>query len=129
MSLRKLAVLATPLLLVTFLSPADPAAARADEVRRSGSCSAGAVWKLKAKPDDGRLEVELEIDSNRAGQSWTWKILDNGAVVRTGTATTAGASGSFSVERRIANRAGTDKITGVARHAATGQVCRGTLTI
>ncbi len=37
------------------------------EIRKSGRCSAGTVWKLKAKTDDGRLEIELEVDSNRAG--------------------------------------------------------------
>ena len=37
------------------------------EVRRSGRCTAGTTWKLKTKPDDGRLEVEVEIDSNRSG--------------------------------------------------------------
>jgi hypothetical protein len=54
-----------------------PAAAQAgsDETIKRGGCSGSAVWKLKAKPDDGRLEVEGEVDSNRAGQMWRWRIL------------------------------------------------------
>src|SRR3954471_18792384 len=48
------------------------------EVVKRGSCSAGAAWKLKAKPDDGGLQVEFEVDSNRAGQTWTVRINDNG---------------------------------------------------
>jgi hypothetical protein len=93
------------------------------EVRSSGRCSAGAVWKLKAKPDDGRLEVELEIDSNRNGQRWAVAIGDNGVRVFTGTRRTHAPSGSFEVERKIANRAGRDRISASARNARTGQRC------
>lgn len=97
------------------------------EVRRSGHCSAATVWKLKAKSDDGRLEVELEVDSNRNGQSWAVAINDNGVRVFTGVRTTVAPSGSFDVERRIANRAGTDRITASATNAKTGERCYGVL--
>ncbi len=100
-----------------------------DDVRRSGSCSAGSTWKLKAKPDNGRLEVEGEVDSNVNGQTWTWRILRNGTVVERGTKQTAGPSGSFSVSRRIANPAGSDRIGWRASNAATGETCSGSLTI
>lgn len=36
---------------------------------------------LKAKRDDGRIEVELGVDSNRAGQTWATRVTDNGVVV------------------------------------------------
>ena len=113
-------LLATTALLATS---APLAGAKDLEVRASGACSAGATWKLKAKADDGRLEVELEVDSNRNGQTWTWAMRDNGVAVGSGSATTVAPSGSFEVERRIANRAGTDTITATARHAASGQTC------
>ena len=118
---RTLAAVAVTGALVATAAPA--ALAKSGDVRTSGTCSAGATWKLKAKADDGRLEVELEVDSNRVGQSWSWRIKDNGVLVRSGTATTVAPSGSFEVERRIANRAGTDTITAYARHAASGQTC------
>ena len=98
-------------------------------MRTSGTCSQGATWKLKAKTDDGRLEVELEVDSNRVGQSWSVRLKDNGVLVWSGTRTTLAPSGSFEVERRIANRAGTDTITAYARHAASGQTCSARLVI
>ena len=88
------------------------------EVRKAGHCSAATVWKLKAKHDDGRIEVEVEIDSNRNGQRWSVAIADNGARVFTGSRTTHAPSGSFEVERKIANRAGTDRITALARNAS-----------
>ena len=97
-----------------------------DDVRRSGACSGTAHWKLKAKADDGRIEVEGEIDSNRTGQVWSWKLKHNGSLSAKGTAKTAGRSGSFDVERRMANLAGTDHFVFRAEHA--GQVCRGTIS-
>jgi hypothetical protein len=96
-------------------------------VVKTGSCSDGAHWKLKAKADDAGLEVEAEVDSDRSGQSWAWKIKDDGAVAAKGSATTGGRSGSFSVERRIDDKAGSDTIVFRARHA--GEVCKGTLSI
>jgi hypothetical protein len=96
-----------------------------DRVIKTGSCSDGARWKLKVKTDNGRLEVEGEVDSNRSGQNWQWKIKDNGSVAAKGSATTGGRSGSFSVERKIANQAGTDTV--VFRAKRSGEVCTGTI--
>ncbi|MBM6405530.1 hypothetical protein JQN72_14890 [Phycicoccus sp. CSK15P-2] len=120
--IRRAGVVAASVALVATTAPL--AAAKDPEVRTSGTCSSGATWKLKAKGDDGRLEVELEVDSNRVGQTWSWSLSDNGVRVGSGTARTTAPSGSFEVERRVANRAGTDTITATARHAASGQTCR-----
>ncbi len=104
---------------------ASPAAAGDDRIIRTGACSAGADWKLKVKTDNGRLEVEGEVDSNRNGQVWRWRIKHNGSLSAHGRATTRGPSGSFSVSRRIVNLAGTDHIVFRAQDRASGQVCRG----
>jgi hypothetical protein len=109
-------------LLVAGAVPAD---AKSGDVVRRGNCSGTAHWKLKVGPDNGRLEVEVEIDSNRAGQHWTWRIRHNGVLAAKGARDTAGASGSFTVRRVLANLAGTDTIVFRARRPATGQVCRG----
>ena len=98
-----------------------------DEVIREGSCSSGTDWKVKAKTDDGRIEFEGEVDSNQNGQTWTWKIKHNGTVSARGTATTTGPSGSFEVERKLTNLAGTDSFVFKARNPASGETCRGTL--
>lgn len=94
-----------------------------DRVIRTGACTAGADWKLKVKTDDGRLEVEGEIDSNVAGQRWRWTLRHNGSITERGTGTTGGRSGSFEVERKIVDLAGTDTVT--FRATRDGQVCRG----
>lgn len=118
---RTLAAIAVTGALVAAAAPA--ALAKGADVRASGSCSSSATWKLKAKADDGRLQVELEVDSTRVGQAWSVKLKDNGVVVYTGTRTTRAPSGSFSVERRITNRAGSDTITATAKNKSTGQTC------
>ncbi len=110
---------------VTLSLAAAPADARGDdEVIKRGSCSGTADWKLKVKTEDGnRLEIEGEVDSNVNGQVWNWLFRHNGSVTARGTATTVAPSGSFDVERRIVNLAGTDRV--VFRAERNGQVCRG----
>jgi len=108
-----------------LVAGAAPAGAKSGDVVNSGACSGSAHWKLKVGPDNGRLEVEGEVDSNRAGQHWTWRIRHNGVVAARGARDTAGASGSFTVRRILPNLAGTDTVVFRARRPATGQVCRG----
>ncbi len=123
-----LAVLA----LVAAAAPvavAGTATAGPGDLVRRGSCSGSTDWKLKAKHDDGRLEVEGEVDSNRNGQDWRWRMIHDGSVSARGWATTHAPSGSFSVERRMVNRSGTDKIVFKARNPRTGEVCRGVVRI
>lgn len=121
--------LVAPLLVasVAAVSLASPALAGEDDVVRRGACSGATDWKLKVGPENGRLEVEGEIDSNRGGQTWTWRIVHDGSLVDRGTGTTGGRSGSFEVRRVVRDAAGTDHLVLRARNAATGETCRGTL--
>ena len=130
MNRKRLAVAASLPILAALLVSAPPAMASGGDPghEASGSCSGSTDWKIKAKPDDGRIEVELEIDSNVSGQVWAVKITDNGTKVFKGQRTTGGASGSFSVQRSIANRAGADSIVARSRDLSSGQLCVGRLT-
>lgn len=116
------AALAASLILLVN-SPA--ASAKSGDVIRRGRCTGASTWKLKVKPDDGRIEAEFEVDQNRNGVRWTVLMGDNGVRVFTGSAVTVGPSGSFEVNRRIPNRAGADTIVARATNPATGEVCRG----
>jgi hypothetical protein len=98
-----------------------------DVKRATGACATG-VWKLKAKPDNGRLEVEFELDTNRVGQKWRVRLADNGHRFFFGSRTTHGPSGEFSVERKIANRAGADHLRATATRVSNGRTCSGSLT-
>lgn len=116
---------------VTAMALALPGVGAANDgdgrVIRTGDCSGASEWKLKAKPDDGRLQTEFEVDRNRNGVSWRVVLRRNGDVVFRGTRTTQPPSGSFEVNRRLRDGAGTDRITAVARR--DGEVCRASLTI
>lgn len=105
-----LVVAATFAAATVMAGPAPAYAKGADAVRSSSTCATGVI-KLKAKLDDGRIEVEVEVDTNRRGQVWALTLRDNGERVWQGTRTTRAPSGSFSLNKRIANRAGTDVIT------------------
>jgi hypothetical protein len=94
-----------------------------------GSCSAATGSKLKAKPRDGRIEVEFEVDSNVNGQRWTYRILHDGAVKASGARSTTAPSGSFSVERRLPNIAGMHTITATAKNPSTAETCQARVTI
>ena len=71
--------------------------------------------------------MEFEVDQNVAGRRWNVVIKRDGAVVFRGVRTTRPPSGSFSIERRIRNPAGPDRIVATAR-AAAGGTCRAALT-
>lgn len=97
-------------------------------VTTSGTCSASSHWKLKVKSDDGALETEYEVDSNRVGQVWGVTLSDNGVLLSSGHVRTTAPSGSFEAHKRSANRAGADHFVARARNASTGETCTSTLT-
>ena len=96
-------------------------------VIKRGDCSGASNWKLKAKPDDGGLEVEYEVDQNRNGVRWNVALRRNGKRVARGTRITRAPSGSFEFERTIGNPRGTDTISAVATRR--GETCRASLRI
>lgn len=111
---------------------AGPAQARSHgggtAVRTSGQCAGGpGVWSLKAKPDDGLVEIEFEVDTNRVGQLWHVHVTDNRHLVLDRDIRTKAPSGSFTVRPTTANRAGTDTIRA---HAFRGdRVCGGLVRV
>jgi hypothetical protein len=95
-----------------------------DRVITSGNCSGATDWKLKLSPENGRIEVEFEVDQNRNGRQWRVVLAQNGTTVWRGVRYTRAPSGSFEVRRVLANRAGSDRITARATNVRTGEVCR-----
>ncbi|MGA8980267.1 MAG: hypothetical protein WB473_14260 [Pedococcus sp.] len=118
----KTAAIALGVALVATVG-AQPASAKGIDVRTSGTCSQGSAWKLKAKADNGRIQTELEVDSNRVGQTWSVRLSDNGVLLWSGSRTTVAPSGSFWLNLLVANRAGSDRITATVRTASTGETC------
>jgi hypothetical protein len=115
---------AVPLALTLIVTSAGVAGARDGDVEVRGRCSGGSQAELKLSDEDGRIEVEFEVDENRVGQRWRVVVLDDGArALRTRAITTA-PSGSFEVRTVVADSPGRDVIRARARNLSTGEVCR-----
>ena len=108
---------------------ASTASAKDSDVRASGTCTGASSSKIKLSREDGRIEVEFEVDQNRNGVLWNVGLWDNDVRVFRGTARTAPPSGSFEVHRLIANRAGADHVVARATNPASGERCRASATI
>jgi hypothetical protein len=104
---------------------AAPAVAKDGDVIRTGACSGRSDWKLKLSEEDGRIEVEYEVDQNVVGDTWRVRIRHDGDLVFSGRRTTKGPSGSFEVRILQRNRAGDDVFTARAVNLRTGEVCGG----
>jgi hypothetical protein len=113
--------------LVALFVLALPAVASAGDrdVIREGPCSGRSDWKLKLSPEDGRIEVEFEVDQNVVGDEWRVRIRHDGEIAFRGTRTTRGASGSFELRIVEPNNAGADGFRARARNLSTDEVCAG----
>ena len=124
---RRAALITTLLAGAVLVAAPMGAAAKDTDIIRTGSCSASTDWKLKLSPENGRVEVEFEIDQNRNGQTWNVKLKKNGSSFWSGQRTTRAPSGSFET-RRVVSGGNGDRFTGVATNPRTGETCRGTAT-
>lgn len=127
--MRRTVILAlVGLVMLAMFGPMGPAWAKGGDVIKTGGCSGTATWKLKLSPDNGKIEVEFQVDSNKAGQTWRVKLFHDGALFFNRLRTTKAPSGSFEVRRTTGNGAGGDIIKGRARNISIGQLCVGKAT-
>ena len=113
--------LAVALVLPTALAAVPAAPAKDGDVRRAGRCTAASRSKIKLSEENGRIEVEFEVDQNRVGVRWNVVLRKYGAVIRRASRITRAPSGSFELRALTANRAGADRITATATRA--GERC------
>jgi hypothetical protein len=111
-----------------LLFGAQPAMANEDDVIVEGNCSGASDFKLKLSPENGRIEVEFEVDQNVNGQEWRVVLRHNGTRFFRGVRVTQPPSGSFEVRRVENNLAGDDVFTARARNLSSDEVCRATAT-
>ena len=119
------AAIGAAVLLGSVVAAVPAYAGGGDFTEETGTCAMGSTWVMKAKPDTGRIEMEFSVDSNRAGQIWSVRVKDQGALVFSGNRMTNRISRSFSVDRMLTDRTGTDTFVARATNAKTGEVCRG----
>ena len=125
---RAAALITGVLVATTLVAAPMTASAKDGDVIRRGSCTRATDWKLKLSPENGRIEIEFEVDQNRNGQAWNVALKRNGNVFWRGQRTTRPPSGSFEVRKVIGNRAGRDTIVARAKNPRTGEICRGVAT-
>jgi hypothetical protein len=107
--------------LALYATPGAPAKDRED-VRVAGTCTGPSSSKLKLSDEDGRIEVEFEVDQNRNGVRWAVVLRQGSRVVQRVTRVTRGPSGSFEARFVAPNRAGADTIAASA--SRPGETCR-----
>lgn len=120
--------LRTTLLTATAVAALVPAAALAkggDKLVFAGTCSGASTSELKLKTDDGRIELELEVDQNVRRVPWHVTITQNGAPLVSTTARTGGRSGSFTVKRRPRDLSGVDTFAATAT-SPSSETCSAT---
>jgi hypothetical protein len=117
-----LTAVVTSLAAALALAAVPAASAKDGDKLVRGVCTQGSTAKLKLSDEDGRIEVELEVDQNRDGVRWQVRLKRNGSVAARTAATTRAPSGSFEVRRVLANSAGVDRISAAAT-SPSGERC------
>ena len=107
-------------LVLTFA--AAPAGAKRGDIRVVGQCTKASVSKLKLSEEDGRIEVEFEVDQNRVGVRWTVTVHQNGARIARVVRTTRAPSGSFEARLLAPNTPKADVFTARAS-SPSREVC------
>jgi len=92
------------------------------DVRVAGTCTKASTSKLKLSDEDGRIEVEFEVDQNRRGVRWTIVLIQNRKSVARLTRVTKAPSGSFEARVLTADTAGPDRFTARAT-SPSKEVC------
>jgi hypothetical protein len=113
--------------LVVALVAVPTTVAKDGDVLVRGTCTGATTSKLKLSEEDGRIEVEFEVDQNRNGVRWTVTLRRPTTLLVRTTRVTRGPSGSFELRRVVGNRAGPDRIVARATRAS-GELCRAAAT-
>ena len=96
--------------------------ARDGDVLVRGTCTKSSTSKLKLSREDGRVEVEFEVDQNRNGVTWRIVLTRNGTRVFSGARTTRPPSGSFEARRVVGDTPAADRFRARAT-SPFGDVC------
>jgi hypothetical protein len=96
--------------------------AKDGDVLVAGTCTGESTSKIKLSEENGRIEVEFEVDQNQNGVRWTIVLTQNRRQIARMTRVTRGPSGSFEARVLAPNKVGVDRFRARAARAA-GEVC------
>lgn len=112
------------------LALAPPAQARDDErveVRARGVCGRGSEARLRLRADDGRIRVDTEIRTSRAGV-WRLTLLHERRIATTARVRVTRASGTLRHRALLPDYAGADQVR-VRAVAPGGESCTVAVTL
>ncbi|HYJ22365.1 MAG TPA: hypothetical protein VEW07_10120 [Solirubrobacterales bacterium] len=115
------------LTLVLLILGSSSALAKDGDIEVAGSCTGASSAKLDLSEEDGGIEVEFEVDQNRAGVRWNATLKRNGAPVVSAHPTTRGPSGSFELRRVLVDGPAAEVINAKAV-SPSGEICRARAT-
>jgi hypothetical protein len=115
-------IVAAMLGLAVALAAAPAGMAKDGDIRVRGTCTKASTSKLKLSEEDGRIEVEFEVDQNRTGVRWNVILTQNGRRIARMARVTRGRSGSFEARFVAANRPGRDSFVAKAT-SPSREVC------
>ncbi len=98
-----------------------------DEVRRSGICTRSSEVEVRLRADDGRIRVELEIETGRRGVAWSVIVLHERRTAFRGTLRT-GSNGSLELRRTVPDWYGRDTVV-VRASGPRAETCRVSATL
>jgi hypothetical protein len=113
--------------IAVFTLGCASASAKDGDIEQPGTCSGASSAKLKLSPENGRIEVEFEVDQNRTGVRWDAVLKRNGDQAASARPTTRGPSGSFELRRVLPDGPGADRILARAT-SPSGETCRAQAT-
>ena len=81
--MKKISLLVASMAALSLLalSAAPAAVAKDGDILRRGVCTGASTSKIKLSEENGRIEVEFEVDQNRNGVRWNVVIRQNGRSV------------------------------------------------
>lgn len=125
MSVRTLTVA----LVAVLLSSSIAGLARADDDEVRGACSGGASeFRLRVRPDDGRLRVRFEIDGSASGDRWQLFLSNDGVRIVARTKV-ADEGGRVRVRRGTEDGAGRDRISAFGVNLDSGESCSASIAV
>ncbi len=120
--MRRTTLMCAALVAFAAVLLAPTASAKDGDVLVAGKCTRATTSKLKLSEENGRIEVEFEVDQNRNGVRWTVSLRRNGTRFARLVRTTRPPSGSFEARALARNGAGAEVIRGRAV-SPSGEVC------
>jgi hypothetical protein len=120
-----IAAVASIWLALALAAPATALARSEKDARVSGICGKGATSQLRLKANDGGIEVEFEVKSNRSGERWRVTLVHERRVVWRGRTRTRSGSRAFRIRRSIPDFDGIDEVSARASGPG-GRTCHAT---